>query len=147
MYYYIASTDGKSCLLTPPPNMNKQIPHSKNPNSGLWFDQGGVHDTIWYQHMIQSLKKKSLNKTVKNLIPKLALYKAANVFNYRDAKDQKLRRNDGTVMNQQMKAIPVAVSNCTQWFCEQLPRSLSMSTVMPADAQAAANVSVEVTCM
>ncbi|KAF7805597.1 homeobox-leucine zipper protein REVOLUTA [Senna tora] len=33
---------------------------------------------------------------------------------YRDAKDQKLRRNDGTVVNQQMKAIPVAVSNCTQ---------------------------------
>ena len=46
-----------------------------------------------------------------------------------------------------MKAMPVAVSNCTQWFCEQLPRSLSMRIVMPADAQAAANVRVEVTCM
>ena len=41
--------------------------------------------------------------------------------------------------------MPVAVSNCTQWFCEQLPRSLSMRTVMPADAHAAANVRVEVT--
>lgn len=51
------------------------------------------------------------------------------------------------MVNQQMKAMPVAVSNCTQWFFEQLPRSLSMSTVMPADAQAAANVRVDVTCM
>lgn len=69
------------------------------------------------------------------------------VFNYRDAKDQKFRRKDGNVVNQQRKAMPVAVSNCTQWFCEQLPRSLSMRTVMPADAHAAANVRVEVTCM
>lgn len=44
-----------------------------------------------------------------------------------------------------MKAMPVAVSNCTV-FLEQLPRSLSMSTVMPADAQAAANVRLDVTC-
>ncbi|CAJ1979297.1 unnamed protein product [Sphenostylis stenocarpa] len=63
------------------------------------------------------------------------------------SRDQKFRRKDGTVVNQQMKAMPVAVSNCTQWFFEQLPRSLSMSTVMPADAQAAANVRVDVTCM
>lgn len=66
---------------------------------------------------------------------------------YWDAMDQKLRRNDGTVVNQQMKAMPVAVSNCIQWFFEQLPRSLSISTVMPADAHAAANMSVEVTCI
>lgn len=46
-----------------------------------------------------------------------------------------------------MKAMPVAVSNCTQWLCAQLPRSLSIRTVMPAEAQAAANVRVEVTCM
>jgi hypothetical protein len=71
----------------------------------------------------------------------------AAVFNYRDAKDQKFRRNDGTVVNQHMNAMPVAVSNCTQWFSEQLPRSLSISTVIPADAQAAANISVEVTCL
>ena len=69
------------------------------------------------------------------------------VCSYRDAKDQKLSRKDGTVVNQQMKAMPVAVSNCTQWFRPQLPRSLSISTVMPADAQAAANVRVDVTCM
>lgn len=51
------------------------------------------------------------------------------------------------MVNQQMKAMPVAVSNCTQWFCEQFPRSLSIRIVMPADAHAAANVSVDVTCM
>jgi len=43
--------------------------------------------------------------------------------------------------------MPVAVSNYTQWSFEQLPRSLSMSTVMPVDAQAAANVSVDLTYM
>ena len=42
--------------------------------------------------------------------------------------------------NQQMKAICIAIS---QWSCEQR----SSSTVMPADAQAAPNVSVEVTCV
>lgn len=67
--------------------------------------------------------------------------------NHRDASDQKFRRKDGTVVNQQIKAIPVAVSNCTQWLCAQLSRSLSIRIVMPADAQAAANVRVEVTCM
>lgn len=45
-----------------------------------------------------------------------------------------------------MKARPVAVSNSTQWFCEQISRSLSISTVMPADAQAAANMRVDVIC-
>lgn len=40
----------------------------------------------------------------------------------------------------------VAVSNSVQWFWPQLPRSLPIRTVMPAEAQAAANVRVEVTC-
>lgn len=40
----------------------------------------------------------------------------------------------------------VAVSKVVQWFCEQMLRSLPIKTVMPADAQAAANVSVEVIC-
>lgn len=103
-------------------------------------------------------KLNKLQPTVTNLKPKSLLYKQPSLvsavarmrdtlFNYREAKDQKFSRNEGTVVNQHMNAMPVAVSNCTQWFSEQLPRSLSMSTVMPADAHAAANISVEVTCM
>ncbi|CAL1366753.1 unnamed protein product [Linum trigynum] len=64
---------------------------------------------------------------------------------YLEASDQKFKRNEGNAVNQLMNAIAVAVSNWTQWFCLQLPRSLSISTVIPAEAQAAANVSVEVT--
>ena len=45
-----------------------------------------------------------------------------------------------------MKAIAVAVSNCAQWLFAQLSRSLSIRTVMPAEAQAAANVRVDVIC-
>lgn len=45
-----------------------------------------------------------------------------------------------------MKAMAVAVSNCTQWFWEQLWRSLSIRTVMPAEAHAAANIRVDVIC-
>ena len=44
-----------------------------------------------------------------------------------------------------MKAIATAVSNLVQWLTLHLLRSL-MSTVMPADADAAANVSVDVIC-
>lgn len=61
-----------------------------------------------------------------------------------DASDQKFKRNDGETANQLRKAIAVAVSNLVQWFTAQLSRSLPIRTVIPADAQAAANVSVEV---
>lgn len=63
-----------------------------------------------------------------------------------DASDQKFKRNDGETANQLRKAIAVAVSNLVQWFTAQLSRSLPIRTVIPADAQAAANVSVEVIC-
>ena len=46
-----------------------------------------------------------------------------------------------------MNAMAVAVSNCKQWLSSQLLRSLSIRTVMPAEAQAAANVNVEAICM
>jgi len=46
-----------------------------------------------------------------------------------------------------MNAMAVAVSNCKQWFLAQLSRSLLIRTVMPAEAQAAANVRVEAICM
>jgi hypothetical protein len=65
---------------------------------------------------------------------------------HRDASDQKFSRKDGNAVNQLIKAIPVAVSNSAQWFCLQTPRSLSIRTVMPADAQAAAKVRVDVIC-
>ena len=65
---------------------------------------------------------------------------------YRDASDQKFKRNEGNAVNQLMKAIAVEVSNCAQWLCAQLSRSLSIRTVMPAEAQAAANVRVDVIC-
>lgn len=61
------------------------------------------------------------------------------------AKDHKLRIKEGDTANQLMKAIAVAVSNLVQWFTLHLSRSL-MSTVMPADADAAANVRVDVIC-
>lgn len=48
--------------------------------------------------------------------------------------------------NQLRKAIPVATSNVLQWFTAHFRRSLPMRTVMPADAQAAANVRVDVIC-
>lgn len=65
---------------------------------------------------------------------------------HRDANDQKFKRKEGNAANQLMKAIAVAVSNCKQWFLEQPWRSLSIRTVMPAEAHAAANVSVDVIC-
>lgn len=68
-------------------------------------------------------------------------------FGHRDASDQKFKRKEGKAVNQLRKAMDVAVSNSVQWFWAQLPRSLPIRTVMPADAQAAANVSVEVTCI
>lgn len=61
------------------------------------------------------------------------------------AKVQKLRIKEGDTANQLMKAIAVAVSNLVQWFTLHFPRSL-MSTVIPADADAAANVRVDVIC-
>lgn len=65
---------------------------------------------------------------------------------HRDASDQKFKRNDGNAVNQDMKAMAVAVSNCAQWLWAQLSRSLSIRTVIPAEAQAAANVRVDVIC-
>lgn len=63
---------------------------------------------------------------------------------YREASDQKFNRKDGDTANQLMKAIAVAVSNLVQWFTAHLSRSLPIRTVIPADAHAAANVSVDV---
>ena len=66
---------------------------------------------------------------------------------HRDASDQKFRRKDGNAENQLMNAMAVAVSNCKQWLSAQLSRSLLIRTVMPAEAQAAANVRVDAICM
>lgn len=63
---------------------------------------------------------------------------------HRDARDQKFMMNEGNAVNQLINAMAVAVSNCTQWFLLQLSRSLSIRTVMPAEAHAAANVRVDV---
>lgn len=56
-----------------------------------------------------------------------------------------MRIKEGDTANQLMKAIATAVSNLAQWLTLHLSRSL-MSTVIPADAEAAAKVSVDVTC-
>lgn len=69
-----------------------------------------------------------------------------NTCIHRDASDQKFKRKDGSAVNQVIKAMAVAVSNCAQWLLAQLSRSLSIRTVMPAEAQAAANVRVDVIC-
>lgn len=61
---------------------------------------------------------------------------------YWEANDQKFKRKDGDMANQLIKAIAVAVSNLVQWFSAHLLRSVPMRTMMPADAQAAANVRV-----
>lgn len=58
-------------------------------------------------------------------------------FHLRPKEDHKFKRNDGEIVNQLMKAIAVAVSKVAQWFSEHMLRSLPISTVMPADAQAA----------
>lgn len=47
-------------------------------------------------------------------------------------------------MTQLIKAIAAAASNLLQWLGPHWLRSLSMSTVIPAAAQAPANVIVEV---
>lgn len=65
---------------------------------------------------------------------------------YRDASDQQLKKKEGNVANQQRNAIAVADWSCTHLFTEQRSRSLSIRTVMPAHAHAAANVSVVVIC-
>ena len=67
-------------------------------------------------------------------------------FFYREASDQKFKKKDGETANQLMKAIAVAVSNLVQGFMAHLSISFSMRTVIPADAHAAENVSVEVIC-
>jgi hypothetical protein len=63
-----------------------------------------------------------------------------------DASVQKFNKKDGETANQLINAMAVAVSNLEQWFSAQSFRSLPISTVIPADAQAAVNVSVEVIC-
>lgn len=79
---------------------------------------------------------------------KLAKIWSANIFwHHLDARDQKFKKNEGETENQLIKAIAVEVSNLVQWFCAQLFKSLLIRTVIPADAQAAANVSVDVICI
>ena len=68
------------------------------------------------------------------------------LYIHRDASDQKFKRKDGNEVNHVIKAMAVAVSNCAQWLRAQLRRSLSIRTVMPAEAHAAANVRVDVIC-
>lgn len=65
---------------------------------------------------------------------------------YREARDQKFSRNEGDTANQHRKAMAVADMNLVQWLRLHLSRSFPMRTVIPADAQAAANVRVEVIC-
>lgn len=65
---------------------------------------------------------------------------------YLDARDQKFKIKDGVTAIQLINAIAVAVSNLEQWLSSQSFMSLPIRTVIPADAQAAANVSVEVIC-
>lgn len=77
------------------------------------------------------------------LLPKHT--KTLHVF-YLDARDQKFKIKEGETANQLINAIAVAVSNLVQWFTAQSFISLPIRTVIPADAQAAANVSVEVIC-
>ncbi|KAK8995317.1 hypothetical protein V6N11_069755 [Hibiscus sabdariffa] len=77
--------------------------------------------------------------------PKFKTQRKRNTI-YRDASDQRLKRNEGNVVNQLKKATAVAVSNCVKWFCAQISRSWPIRTVTPAEAQAAANVRVDVTC-
>lgn len=65
---------------------------------------------------------------------------------YLEAKVQKFKINEGEAANQLINAMAVAVSNLLQWFCAHSFRSLPIRTVIPAEAQAAENVSVEVIC-
>lgn len=75
------------------------------------------------------------------------MYKTKNVLcRYLVAKSQKEKKKDKVIMNQLMKAIAADASNLLQWFGPHCFKSLSMSTVIPAAAQAAAKVIVEVTC-
>lgn len=79
-------------------------------------------------------------------VPSQRLFRDSCIPCYREARDQKFSRNDGDTANQLRKAIAVADINLVQWFKLHLSRSFPMRTVIPADAQAAANVRVEVTC-
>lgn len=66
---------------------------------------------------------------------------------HREANTQKFKKNDGETANQLMKAMAVAVSKLGQWFSAHKFMSLPIKTVMPAHAQAAANVSEDVICI
>ena len=55
-------------------------------------------------------------------------------------------RKDGVIANQLIKAMAVAVSNLVQSLTEHLFRSFPTRTVIPADAQAAENVRVDMIC-
>lgn len=93
------------------------------------------------QSTIQHIEKGAQTLQQKYIYP---LNSAHN--HHLDANDQKFNIKDGDKENQLIKAIAVAVSNLVQWFKAHLLRSLSIRTVIPADAQAAANVRVEVIC-
>lgn len=97
-------------------------------------------------HKTQQERKIKPTKSMPHMIFQMASIFFRFLLVHRDANDQKFSRKDGNAVNQLMKAIPVAVSNSIQWFCSQSPRSLSIRTVMPADAQAAAKVRVDVIC-
>lgn len=62
------------------------------------------------------------------------------------AKSQNDKKKERVVATQLMYAIATAASNLLQWLGPHWLRSLSISTVIPAAAQAPANVIVEVTC-
>ena len=91
---------------------------------------------------LQHLTYNLMNQTAE-IMPKHRI--KLHVFHL-DASVQKFKRNDGETANQLINAMAVAVSNLVQWFCLQSFRSFPIRTVIPADAQAAANVSVEVIC-
>lgn len=61
------------------------------------------------------------------------------------AKSQNDKKKEIVVATQLMYAIATAASNLLQWLGPHWLRSLSISTVIPAAAQAPANVIVEVT--
>lgn len=65
---------------------------------------------------------------------------------YLEANDQKFKKKEGDTATQLRKAMAVADINLLQWFTSHLSKSFPMRTVIPADAQAAAKVRVDVIC-
>lgn len=81
-----------------------------------------------------------------NIVYANTITKSLPCYFYLEASVQKFKINEGEAANQLINAMAVAVSNRLQWFCAQSFRSLPIRTVIPAEAQAAENVSVEVIC-